>query len=139
MSTTVNRHLSDPHFNRIDHALGRPVDPLAETYRSHYAIQEVDQRFTELASSPHWERGQTVNGLTFFYVTESGRKALAEHLLSIKDRNRLFVVTWRGMPAEYATTTGRKAKAAAWRDARDAFPSLKFGEFVREATVEVAP
>ena len=33
MTRSVNRYLEDKGMDRIDHALGRPVDPMRETYR----------------------------------------------------------------------------------------------------------
>lgn len=36
MTRGVNRSLADPQMDDIDHALGRPRDPLGETYRNHY-------------------------------------------------------------------------------------------------------
>lgn len=35
---TVNRYLKDKAMDHIDHALGRPVDPLRESYRNHFYL-----------------------------------------------------------------------------------------------------
>ncbi|WP_319533384.1 hypothetical protein [uncultured Cohaesibacter sp.] len=33
---SVNRSLDDKAMDAIDHALGRPVDPMSESYRNYY-------------------------------------------------------------------------------------------------------
>lgn len=34
----VNRYLKDKAMDRMDHALGCPVDPMQETFRNYYVV-----------------------------------------------------------------------------------------------------
>ena len=42
MTLTVNRYLADPAMDDVDHALGRPLDPMRESYRNRYAVDAGD-------------------------------------------------------------------------------------------------
>ena len=110
----VNRHLEDEAFDRIDHALGRPVHPMEPTFREHYAASAGSPAAAAMASSPHWvDRGIRWD-LHFFSVTVEGRKALAEYLRSIGDTSRLWRVTFDGIACDYVATSAAKARYRAW-------------------------
>ncbi len=52
----VNRYFVDKHFDHIDHALGRPIYPLRETFRNHFATDANGGRATDFDASPHWTK-----------------------------------------------------------------------------------
>jgi hypothetical protein len=143
--TSVNRYLKDKAMDRIDHALGRPVDPLnhSQTYRDHYAVSS-DADKTVFRSSPHWLEGRTSRcGMTWFHVNDAGRMALADHLKNVGDPHRLYEVSYtiRGYPPS-RTLIAAKSRSAAkyshWIDISDALPDLTFGDYCRCATARLA-
>ncbi|EAP88632.1 hypothetical protein OA2633_00035 [Oceanicaulis alexandrii HTCC2633] len=140
MTPTVNRTLKNAGFDHIDHALGRPVDPMADTYRDYYALNADSQRVTEFAASPHWERGSIGGGVVVFHVTDAGRKALAEHLKSIADPWRLYAVTFQGFTTHVSGKSHSCAKYGHYLDIADALSDLTFGEYLKGARCRlVAP
>lgn len=136
--TQVNRYLEDRDMDRIDHALGRPLDPMAETYRNHYAIDANKKEAEEMRASPHWRGGNSVTGMTFFHVTDEGRKALADHLKEIGDPHRSFIVTFDGFDATVVSITPAKARYEYWLRISDSWSELKFGELLRGSKVRRA-
>lgn len=77
----VNRSLPDPHMDDIDHALGRPVDPLGETTRNFYATELETGEGQRINGSAWWRRGRSIpGGLVYFHVTDAGKKVLADYL-----------------------------------------------------------
>lgn len=136
---TVNRDLADKTMNRIDHALGRPLDPLAETYREYYAVDADSEQAAEFRASPHWDEGRAVpGGLTYFHPTVAGRQALAAYLKRIGDPNKAFVVRWNGFESRVVAPTHSKARYKKWLEASDAYQALTFKEFCKTATVRRA-
>lgn len=91
----ANRYLEDPEMDDIDHALGRPVDPLGETYRDHYSVDRGSDQATRMRASPWWSEVPLTNAprLSLFQVTNEGRQALVGHLASINDPWRTYRVT----------------------------------------------
>jgi hypothetical protein len=136
--TQVNRYLEDKAMDHIDHALGRPVDPRAETHRNYfYVIGETDLR-REMASSPHWQSdGKTREG-EYFSVTAEGRAALAAHLKAVGDKHRRWVVSYAGYQMEVVAISRAKARYSKWLDISDVDDSLSFGEFQRNSKVRLA-
>lgn len=133
----VNRTLSDAAMDAIDHALGRPVNPLRESFRNHFVTEASGADAAAFRASPHWREGRTLTRMTCFHVTDAGRAALRDHLRQIGDPYRLFIVTWRGDAlAPIAATSHSKARAVAWR--RADFGDLSFGDFCRETSVRLA-
>ena len=61
----VNRYLKDKAMDRIDHALGRPLNPLAETFRNHFAVEAEDTFAAEMRTSPHWDGGDATGRMAF--------------------------------------------------------------------------
>jgi hypothetical protein len=134
----VNRYLKDKDMDRIDHALGRPLDPMGETYRSYFAAGGTIA--DELAASPHWEAGARTVGdgsLRYFYVTREGRKALAEHLRAIGDPHRAFVVTFESFQSTIVATSRAKARYSYYLDLTDSWP-MPFKDYCRRVSVRAA-
>lgn len=131
----VNRYLADKFIDHIDHALGRPVDPLAKTYRNYfYVIGDTDLR-RHMRTSPHWiSQGEQGDG-EYFAVSNEGRAALAKHLKEIGDRHRRFIVSWGGYDMDVVATTKAKARYAKWLEISDIDDSLTFAQFQRESKV----
>jgi len=134
----VNRYLEDKPMDHIDHALGRPVDPRAETHRNYfYVIGDTGLR-REMASSPHWQSsGKTADG-EYFSVTDEGRAALSDHLKAIGDQHRRWIVSYAGYQMEVVATTAAKARYSKWLDISDTDDSLTFGKFQRGSRVRAA-
>lgn len=133
---TVNRYLKDKAMDRIDHALGRPVDPMGKTYRDHYATDSAE-RIAELTASPYWKPGGQAGGMQFFYVTQAGREALAVHLREIGDPHRAYSVRFEGDEWTLAGKSRGKARYRAYLDISDRYPDMTFGEFCRRASVRL--
>ncbi|MDE3791731.1 hypothetical protein I7G86_13920 [Sinorhizobium meliloti] len=134
----VNRYLKDKAMDHIDHALGRPVDPLGETYRNHFATDAGGKQAQQFAASPNWERVGQRDDMAFFAVTDIGRDALAAHLKQIGDKHRLYHVTYEGQTQAVVAVSAAKAKYSLWLDISDCFCDLTFGKFCRAATVRAA-
>jgi hypothetical protein len=131
--TQVDRYLADKAMDRIDHALGRPLDPLSETYRNHYATDGA--LADEMAASPFWEEGTRRPGIRFFHVNRAGCEALAKHLKEIGDQHRAFVVTYAGYSNTVIATTREKAKYRRYLEISDVLPDLTFFQFCRGASI----
>ncbi|WP_374413319.1 hypothetical protein [Novosphingobium colocasiae] len=133
--TQVNRYLKDKAMDHIDHALGRPVDPLAETYRNYfYVIGDTDLR-RSMASCPHWESAGKTDSGEYFSVTDEGKSALAAHLKAIGDKHRHWIVSYAGYEMEVVATTAAKARYSKWLDISDTDDSLTFARFQRNSKV----
>ena len=135
MSKQVNRYLKDKTFDRIDHALGRPVDPMADTYREYFATDKSGDLADEFRQSLYWVEGKSCGDMGFFYVTRAGRAALAAHLREIKDPHRSYSVKYDAGHAigdiHVIATSHSKAKAAAYYEISDCFTDLTMGEFFK--------
>lgn len=138
----VNRYLKDKAMDHIDHALGRPLDPMAETYRSHFACAPDSNEAAKFRASPHWSESDAASWsgkMALFYVTDAGRKALRDHLKSIADPHRQFNIEFMGHCIPVVSTTRSKARYSYWRDVSDALPDLTFRDFCKRARVSPAP
>ena len=134
--TQVNRYLADRDMDRIDHALGRPCDPMAETYRNHYATDMDHDLATRMAADPCWHMGPRVGNMVFFHVTDHGRRALKTHLRDIGDAHRLYDVSLDDYPPRQIAATSRsKARYDAWLKADLDMP---FGEFCKRSRVTLS-
>lgn len=133
---TANRYLKDKAMDRIDHALGRPLDPMGRTYRDHYATHSAE-RIAELGASPLWHPGGQVNGMQFFHVTQAGREALANHLREIGDPHRAYRVRLGGDEWTLVARSRGKARYQAYLNLSDCCPDLTFGDFCRRASVRL--
>ena len=134
----VNRQLTCQHFDHIDHALGRPVDPMADSHRNHFATAE-GALAAGFRASPHWHHDGAMGGMLCFSVTTEGRKALRQHLREIGDRHRLYTVSWGGFDMAQIATSRSKARYAKYLDVSDSAPDLTFKAFAASARVRLAP
>lgn len=136
----VNRYLKDKAMDLIDHALGRPLWPLRESYRNYYAVDFNTLPAIDFACSPHWQERNRHADMAWFSVTQAGRVALAAYLgnLPSEIRWRGFTVTFEGYSDIVSARSRAKARYRKWLDISDAYPDLSFGEFARRATVRPA-
>lgn len=137
---TVNRYLKDKAMDRIDHALGRPVWPLRETYRNHFATDAAGVLAVHFACSPHWTLTGQQGEMAFFAVTEMGRNALSEHLETLDEgaRHRAYIITFEGYESIIPAKSRSHARYAYWLRVSDSFSELTFGDFIRNSGVRVA-
>lgn len=139
---TVNRYLKDKAMDRIDHALGRPADPMRETHRRYFAVGKDSDIAKGFRASPHWEEAPPsgINeDMRWFYVTDAGRMALRDHLKEINDRTRRYTVTYWEYSDIVAAETPAKARYSKFLDVSDAWSELTFAEFQRNSRVRLAP
>ena len=141
----VNRSLPDAAMDDIDHALGRPVDPLNNSHsnRDYYATSCPDKK-RAFRASPNWCEGTSYGDMTRFHVSHVGRTALAAYIRKIGDPHKLYQVTWRPTPHEksdmmIAAVSRSAARYEAYLDVSDCFCELTFGEFMRQTRVRLAP
>lgn len=126
----VNRYLRDKDFDHIDHALGRPVDPLGETYRNYFATNTDGAEATAFRASEFWHEDGTRGDMAFFSVAASGRRALAEYLAEIGDPHRAFTVTTTEGERDVVATSHGAARHLVFLDASDVDPDLTFSAFL---------
>lgn len=130
----VNRYLKNKAMDNIDHALGRPVDPMVATYRNHFAAHVCEAgKFRE----PQWVETHRDFDLVFFQVTPAGRRTLRDYLRSIGDTTRLFIVRYMGSDMSPVPAKSHSAaRYAAWLswDTNE----LTFGQFIKHSNVRLA-
>lgn len=134
---SVNRCLEDKALDHVDHALGRPAWPLRDSHRNYFATDAGGRLARAFESSAHWRRRGTDGRLTYFQVTEEGRKALAAHLASL-GLDRIFVVEFAGHQRNVPAPTASKARYHYWLDIIDVLPDVSFLTFVRRSRVRRA-
>ena len=133
---TVNRYLKDKAFDHIDHAIGRPVDPMRESYRNYFATDANSELAAQFNDSPFWRcNGTSVCGMAYFSVTEVGRAALRDHLKAIGSKTRVFHITLDGYTSEVAAESASKAKYQHWLMVSDVNPDMTFAAYQRRAKV----
>lgn len=121
-------------MDRIDHALGRPLDPLRPSYRNYYATGEV-----EGFGPPHWRQIYTIGSdMNCYEVTDAGRIALARHLHQLGNKQRLYLVAFDGIEISIAAESRAQARYTAWLRFSDICPDLDFRTFIRRANVSPA-
>ncbi|RYG88573.1 MAG: hypothetical protein EON59_03990 [Alphaproteobacteria bacterium] len=134
----VNRYLEDKAMDHIDHALGRPVDPMQESYRNYFYVTGDTDLRRYMASSPHWQSSGVAGDGEYFAVTDDGRAALAVHLKAIGDKHRRWIVSYGGYDMPTVATTASKARYSKWLDISDVDDSLTFARFQRQSKVRAA-
>jgi len=134
---TVNRCLSDKAFDRIDHAIGRPIFPLRDTFRNHFATPD-GKLVAHFEASPYWKKTARSGDMAFYSVTAEGRQALASHLESIAMPWRAFHASFDGVSSIVPERTRAKARYAYWLMISDCCPDLTFGDFCRRVSVRNA-
>lgn len=133
---SVNRSLEDARFDHIDHALGRPFDPLGETYRNHFAVDGGSDLAGQFERSSHWTKVAEAPGrMVFFSVTKEGREALAAHLRELGSPDRLYRVSFAGFSDTIVAPTAGKAKYRRYLSMSDCFCDLSFLDFCKGASV----
>ncbi|MER8560126.1 hypothetical protein [Mesorhizobium sp. M0578] len=136
---TVNRYFADQAIDHIDHALGRPIWPLRETYRNHFATDTDGEQAATFEASPHWTKTGQHRDMAFYSVTEQGRKALADHISSQPNAWQPFLITFDGYTRIVPERTQSKAKKYAYYlVVSDSWSELTFGEFCKRSTVRRA-
>jgi hypothetical protein len=130
----VNRYLRDKAMDHIDHALGRPLWPLRESYRNYYAVDADSAAAIEFAYSAHWYCKGVQGGMAWFGVTERGRQALDMHLRRTS-KVRGWLVKFHEFSRIVPAATAAKAKYAYFLDVSDCWSDLTFGDFARQCTV----
>jgi len=133
----VNRYLRDPQIDDIDHALGRPVFPLRESYRNYYATEDDGELARRFDASPFWIKTARSSRMAFYSVTNAGRDALALHLSTLTPV-RAFEVRYRGYRRIVPAATRSRARYSYFRDLREFDPDLQFAEFAYLARVRLA-
>lgn len=137
----VNRSLRDKAMDHIDHALGRPLDPMQETYRSHFATSRDSDEAKGFRASPHWSEAPSTEPfgmMAFFYVTDEGRKALRDHLRSIRDPHRAFTIEFLGHTIPVVGTSHGNARWSYFLEVSDGWSELTFAEFCKRCRVTLA-
>ncbi|TIL54347.1 hypothetical protein [Mesorhizobium sp.] len=135
---TVNRYLEDKAMDHIDHALGRPIWPLRETYRNYFATDANGALAMQFEASPHWTKSGQRDDMAFYRVTNQGREALADHIASQPDPWQPYLVTFEGHTSIVPERTGAKAKYAYYLIVSDSWSELTFGTFCKRSTVRRA-
>lgn len=137
---SVNRWLKDKAMDHIDHAIGRPVWPLRETYRNHFATDATGTIAIDFAFSPYWARVGQQGDMAFFAVTTAGRKALAAYLdgMDVGERQRAYVVTYEGHSRIVSAKSRSHARYSEYLTISDCFSELTFGEFIKHSSVRLA-
>lgn len=130
---TVNRYLKDKALDLIDHALGRPTLPLAETYRNHFATEAGSNRAKEFSKSLHWKKIGQNGDMAFFAVTDLGRHALSDHLKQLPD-NKIFVVSYWQWSKIVTAKSRSAARYDVFCDVSDS-GDISFGEFLKVSSV----
>ncbi|MCJ8518337.1 hypothetical protein ABID21_001352 [Pseudorhizobium tarimense] len=140
MSRQVNRDLRDKAMDHIDHALGRPVDPLVVSHRNRFAVDPDSKTAKEYEASPFWSRNGkgAPGGMAFYHVTAERRQALKQHLKEIGDQHRIYAATYLGQTQTVVAISAAKAKYSLLLEVSDCFCDLPFGKFSRAATVRKA-
>jgi len=131
----VNRYIKDnPALDDVDHALGRPYKP-HDTYRNHYATDCPD-KIAEFEKSDWWNVVKERNGMTYCYVSDAGRKALADELAK-PEYGRLFSITSRRHAGETFVMAGSHSQAK-YRAFINADLDWSFMDYCKEISVRLA-
>lgn len=93
-----NVRIADKHFHELHHALGCPWpdEIMGETYRNHFATDGDSGTADRMRASPHWTGGRDKFGMTFFHVTDAGKRALVEHMRTSVELPARFEITYHG-------------------------------------------
>lgn len=136
---SVNRYLADKAMDRIDHALGRPLWPLRESYRNHYAIDLDAPGRTEFEASSNWvlTAAAVSSNLAIYSVTPAGREALDRYL---RETSKVcgWLVQFGGYSCVVPAESAAKARYSYYLEVSDSRSELRFGDFVRQTSVRRA-
>ncbi|ATN32862.1 hypothetical protein ACO34A_03475 [Rhizobium sp. ACO-34A] len=132
---SVNRYFTDKAMDCMDHALGRPADPLLPTYRNHYAIDASCTQAAAFAASPHWQKMGERDGMAFFSVSQVGKEALSQFLLALERPWKRFEIWFEGYPSVIAAQSRAKARYDAFLRVSDFRCDLTFRDFIKTSAV----
>lgn len=132
----VNRQLKDAAFDHIDHALGRPLNPLTNTSRNYFAVGEGADA-DSFRVSPHWRYDGTQGDMLYFSVTTAGRKALRDHLTATGGKNKVFEIEWGGIRMTQVATSRERARYRKWLSVSDV-SDVSFKDFMATARIRLA-
>lgn len=125
-----NVRIEDRHFQEIHHALGCPWpdEVRGETYRDHFCAGNDTETAARMRASPHWTNGAKSFGSWFFYVTDEGRKALAEYMAGNVETPARYTITYHHHEGEdvVAARSRSAAKYAAYMQADVDWPFAEF-------------
>ena len=130
-----NRNLNDSRIDALDHALGRPTNPLAECSRNFFGVSVGSDQAAKMKADPYWTHTRDFMGTSGFSVSPDGKKALYYYLKSNWIPPKRYDVTWNGSTRNVSADKPSKAKYTAWLDMDIDLP---FGEYVRTASARVA-
>lgn len=134
----VNRYLTDKALDHIDHALGRPMWPLKESYRNYFATGKDGELARRFDASPHWGLSGVQGDMAYYHVTDEGRAALAAHLAAVGSEWRPYCVSYRGFERVVPAKSPSQARYRYFADLREVAPDLAFVDFATDARVRVA-
>lgn len=135
---SVNRYLKDKAMDLIDHALGRPVWPLRETYRNHFATVIDGVTAKAFDASPFWERIPASGSMAFYRVADAGRAALDRHLAALERPWRAYAVYYEGQCWIEPAKSRGNVRYRAWLKISDLYSELTFAGFCRASKVRIA-
>lgn len=138
----INRNLKDKGANLIDHALGRPVDPLRASFRNYFVTTVGAPEAVHMAASPHWNIGKFGGtDSVSFTVNDVGRKYLSATLKAEGFCHRLYDIEyWDGMGTDnIAAETASKARYSAFLNITDIYEDLSFFDFCKLIKVRLNP
>lgn len=130
---STHKSLKNPDMDDLYHALGRPVDPLMESYRNRYFAPDV--MIDELTASPFWHRFDDTN---YFEVSAAGRKALDGYLASISDPTRVWEVRLNDHDGSYVSSYAADSREQAVHHAIASLQDsgyLSVSEFIRHTEI----
>ena len=133
----VNRYIRDnPALDDVDHALGRPYK-LSDTNRNHYAT-DCPEKMAELKASNWWNDGAEKFGMTFFCVSDEGRKALADELADTEKYGRLYSITYPNYEGETLVFAKTRSQARYHSWVKADLDDWSFIQYCNEISVRLA-
>lgn len=132
----VNRQLKDDAFDHIDHALGRPPNPLANTFRNYFAVEEGTDA-ESFRASPHWQCDGLRGNMLYFSVTDAGRKALRDYLSAASETTKVFEIEWGGYRTTEVAPSRGQARYRKWLSISDV-SDVSFKDFMATARIRLA-
>lgn len=133
----VNRYLDDKSIDHIDHALGRPIFPLRESYRNYFATCSGKQQ-EEFSASPNWKKIGQRDDMAYFAVTETGRQTLSDYLAALEKPWKAFVVEFDGYTSIVPAKSISAARYSNYLEVSDAWSELRFADFMKRSKVRAA-
>jgi hypothetical protein len=123
-------------MDNIDHALGRPTDPMGETNRNFFGIETGGSDVDEFKADPYWVHTRDFMGTSGFAVSDAGKTALTRYLKEHWVPPKCFAVTWQGITATVAAKSAGAARYSIWMDCE--WADYSFKDFLKESSVRVA-